>query len=72
MPQLADSSSSQPGDEYGTAEFSSQYEYSTSHTYSTHTGMYSPYAHTGNLRSHICLNFRPHRESAVYFRLKGR
>jgi hypothetical protein len=22
----------------------------------------NPYAHTGNLRSHICLNFRPHRE----------
>eukprot|EP01049_Picozoa_sp_SAG25_P001153 SAG25_NODE_46_length_19040_cov_20.665699_1_plen_288_part_00 len=76
MPQLAwqaaAAAASQAIDEYGTAEFSSQYEYSTStsHTYSTH--MYSPYAHTGNLRSHICLNFRPHRESAVYFRLKGR
>jgi hypothetical protein len=38
MPQLAGSSSSHPSDEYGTAEFSSQYEYSTSHTQSTGLG----------------------------------
>jgi hypothetical protein len=53
--------------QYGTYEYSYT-QYSTIRTVGIPT--YSPYAHTGNLRSHICLNFRPHRESAVYFRLK--
>jgi hypothetical protein len=57
-----------------TAEYSMEYStvpYVQSY-YTVGIPTYSPYAHTGNLRSHIRLNFRPHRESAVYFRLKGR